>query len=79
MTNELSIKSGNEVGVNKVKEYNIGDTIEFIQDSWGSIYPRYSGKKLIEGEKVITVEVKDIKTVMVTLDYPVRNIYEENA
>lgn len=64
--------------VEKAKEYNVGDMVEFIQDSWVSIYPRHSGKKLIEGEKVITVEVKDIKTVMVTLDYPVRNIYEED-
>lgn len=60
-----------------VKQYNIGQTLEFIKDEWGGLIDRCEGRKLREGEQVITMEIKDVKTVMLTLGYPVRNIYEE--
>lgn len=61
--------------------YNIGDTIKLI--NYGYRLEELRGDEnnlsLINGQQVVEVEVKDVKTARVILEYPVRNIYEEQV
>lgn len=85
MTNETKSTTLGQADVMTIpspkKVYNIGDTIKLI--NYGYRLEELRGDEnnlsLINGQQVIEVEIKDVKTARVILEYPVRNIYEENA
>lgn len=61
--------------------YNIGDTIKFVNYGYRleELRTDENNLSLINGQQVIEAEIKDIKTARVILEYPVRNIYDEQA
>ena len=82
MNNEIkaTMPSANLIGIQNQKQvYNIGDTIKLINYGYRLEELRVdeNNLSLINGQQVIEVEIKDVKTARVILEYPVRNIYEE--
>lgn len=61
--------------------YNIGDTIKFVNYGYRleELRTDENNLSLINGQQVIEVEIKDVKTARVILEYPVRNIYDEQV
>lgn len=61
--------------------YNIGDTVKFINYGYRleELRTDENNLSLMNGQQVIEVEIKDVKTARVILEYPVRNIYDEQA
>lgn len=62
-----------------VRVYKHGETVKFILDNYGNLYPYYEGEGFYfkEGYKMVECEIKNILDIKLGLDYPVRNIYEE--
>jgi hypothetical protein len=59
--------------------YNIGETVKFMLDNYGTLY-RYNeneGVYFREGYKMVECEITNIADIKLVLDYPVRNIYDE--
>ena len=78
--NENDVKTCDSV-CEKPKVRKIGETVKFIQDEYGYIreYTEDSGVYIGKGYKIIECEITNIANIKIELEYPVRNIYEENA
>lgn len=78
MTNETETTKCDEV-CEPTRKYKHGETIKFILDNYGSLYPYYEeeGFYFKEGYKMVECEITNICNIKLGLEYPVRNIYEE--
>lgn len=76
--NETNVKSCDSV-CEKPKVHKIGEILKFVLDDYGTLYPYNDNAYFKEGFKIIECEIKNVCNIKVELEYPVRNIYEENA
>lgn len=61
--------------------HKIGETVKFMLDNYGTLYPynENDGVYFREGYKMVECEITNIADIKLVLDYPVRNIYEEQV